>query len=229
MIRIFIFLILFGSLSVVVTGMAASESQDIVSIPQMDADRTTQAPKDSAMYEVPKREVEHAKDGSNNAALRPVLDCVHMSAVVDKADVIIQGEVIKIEAKETKKNGTVAWVHTYVDIHVAQYVKGQGKDILTLKMAGGCAGGICTGVSGTPSFQVGQKGYLYLMNPKGDQYDEGRFYAPVCGRGMLETLQGSSTFDTSLAEQEALRSGGKMSAAKPARLLAPPLAVHAGD
>jgi hypothetical protein len=171
MIRILVFLFLIF-LSGTSQEISATENQKIDVVPSMS---------DGVIFEAPKRGVENVIKGSGNTIGKTVPDCAHLSAV---ADVIIEGEVKRVEVKKNNKGFT----YTYVDIGVNQYVKGQGKDVLTLKLWGGCTDGMCTSMSGAPVFDLGQKGYLCLMNPKGDEYDEGRFYAPACGRGMLEKM-----------------------------------------
>ena len=56
---------------------------------------------------------------------------------------------------------------------MSQYLKGDGKEVLTIKVPGGCANGYCMGASGAPVFEVGQKRYFYLRVPKDNEYDLG--------------------------------------------------------
>ena len=111
-------------------------------------------------------------------------ECRDIGIVAENADVIIEGEVIKTKVSEAKKGQ----ISTLVDVKVFRYVKGEGKGVVTLKVPGGCLDGMCMEASGTPRFQVGQKGFLCLKNPQNNEYDLNRFFSPVCGRGMLEKL-----------------------------------------
>jgi|GEM_PF-3588612 len=112
-------------------------------------------------------------------------ECRDVKVVADEADIVVRGEVVKTEAQESQPGK----IQTFVTIRVDEYIKGEGKAFVMLKVPGGCVQGLCMQASGTPSFRMGEKGYLCLREPEGNEYDEGRFFSPVCGRGMIESLE----------------------------------------
>lgn len=115
-------------------------------------------------------------------------ECRDIKAVVQQADLVVRGEIIRTQVLEPKPGQ----MQTIVAVRVDEYVKGEGASELLLKVPGGCAKGFCMEVAGASSFRafrMGQKGYLCLMEPEGNEYDEGRFFSPACGRGMLEELE----------------------------------------
>jgi len=102
------------------------------------------------------------------------VECADINYVVQNADVIIKGDVIKVEARE----GENGMIFTYVDIRVAKYIKGKGERVLQIKIPGGCVGDSCLGVEDTPTFLEGERGYLCLTQD----------YQPICGKGILGRL-----------------------------------------
>ncbi len=115
---------------------------------------------------------------SSHAALATeyLPECRDMKYVSEQADVIVYGDVIKVESKFVKRT-----IFTYVDFKVSKYIKGQGNDIITLKQFGGTVGKETQEIPGLPKFLVGQSGYLYLHLREDQSYDL------VCGYGVKET------------------------------------------
>lgn len=127
-----------------------------------------------------------------------VSECRDMKFVAEKADVIIRGEVTKIDVQRNK----LGHIHTYVTVRVSEYFKGQDGAIITLKLPGGMLkdGTPGIGVEDTPSFKLGQEGYLYLRNLR--EGDEEQFYGSVCGHGILEDFPSLWNFSVHLKIQE---------------------------
>ncbi|MDP8265272.1 MAG: hypothetical protein P9M12_07365 [Candidatus Aceula lacicola] len=109
-------------------------------------------------------------------------ECGDVQLVVKISDVIVYGEVVKVETKEVKKGQ----IYTLVNVKADKYIKGEGRSSIVLKLPGGCIEAYCMGVSGIPIFYVGQKGYLYLSKPQSDDYASHEYYRPVCGYGVVK-------------------------------------------
>jgi len=111
-------------------------------------------------------------------------ECGDVQLVVKISDVIVYGEIVKVEAKEVR-HGIII---TLVNVKVDKYIKGEGRSSIVLKLPGGCIEAYCMGVSGIPVFHVGQKGYLYLSKSQSDDYASHEYYRPICGYGVVKAL-----------------------------------------
>lgn len=102
------------------------------------------------------------------------------------SEMIMEGEVTKVEAKFEKGNSTIA---TYVEIKPKAFIKGSDERI-TIRVPGGQVGDKGLKVFGAPNFSAGQKVFLFLQkNPfDKDNYSVSGFYQ---GRYMIFDSDGS--------------------------------------
>lgn len=85
-----------------------------------------------------------------------------ISKMVQRADVIIRGEVIATES-QWKEDSRGKHIYTSVTVIIIDKVKGniQG-DILTFEVSGGVVGDVGEIVSGTPTFTAGEDAIIFL-------------------------------------------------------------------
>lgn len=83
---------------------------------------------------------------------------VTLEKLVKNSDVIVIGKVIKIECKIEK--GKNIW--TYVTLECKQYIKGNERAELTVRIPGGEVGDLGQYVSGTPKYKVGEEVLNFL-------------------------------------------------------------------
>ncbi len=114
-------------------------------------------------------------------------DCQDINYVFKSATVVVSGQVSQVQGKQEPDNS----VNTYIDISVKKYLKGAGPQQITIKQSGGT---ISNGnpqsfvfVEDSPSFKVGQSGYLYLYKDDTEFYQK-KYYTPVCGYGVTQLL-----------------------------------------
>ena len=112
-----------------------------------------------------------------------IAECQNLDYIFQKADVVVSGEVIKVEAKR-ETNGTIC---TYTDIKVMHYLKGDGSGLITIKQFGGTIGDETIGRGYSTGFITGESGYLYL-NKINSKFYENKFYGLVCGYGITDAL-----------------------------------------
>ncbi len=113
-----------------------------------------------------------------------IAECQNLDYVFQKADVVVSGEVIKVEAKRGTKGGLI---FTDIDIKVTHYFKGDGSGIITIKQFGGTLGDETISGGDFIRFTTGESGYLYL-NKINSEFYENKFYGLVCGYGITDAL-----------------------------------------
>jgi len=111
----------------------------------------------------------------SNALL--IWPCGNLNYVSLSSSVIAEGKVIKIDVKREEKG-----IFTYTDFQVEKYIKGEGGNIITIRTGGGCLEEKCQWVEDTPTFKIGERGFLYLR-----EGEKGTF-SVVCGSGIIDKL-----------------------------------------
>ena len=90
---------------------------------------------------------------------------MEVSELTAQADLIVVGEVKKIESRLEPGGG----IFTYVTITAGQFIKGAGTQEVTLRYPGGEVGRIGLLVSDTPEFELGERVKVFLKGK--DIYD----------------------------------------------------------
>jgi len=119
---------------------------------------------------------------------------ITLEKLIKDSAVIVIGKVKKIESKiEGEKN-----IWTYVTIECKQYLKGNKKIELTVRIPGGEVGELGQYVSGTPKYKVGEEVLSFLgQDTMGTYYVNGwenGKYTYKDGHWMQNNLMQSETF-----------------------------------
>lgn len=84
-----------------------------------------------------------------------------MDDLVDRSERIVQGEVVKLEAKE--EQGRIV---TYITLDVQDTLKGPADEqTISFRVLGGRMGDLVTIVHGTPQFSAGEQVLVFLEQP----------------------------------------------------------------
>jgi hypothetical protein len=96
-----------------------------------------------------------AKNSGGSAAL--IAECANKSYIYDNSDVIIIGNVSKVETKQENQ------IYTYSTISIENFVKGNlTSNTVTIKTPGGCIGTTCMAVEDQPIFHENKLVKIYL-------------------------------------------------------------------
>jgi len=86
-----------------------------------------------------------------------ILRDISLQELIDISDLIIQGEVKEISSRMESDH-----IYTYVEVKISKFIKGEFPEEVTLKIKGGKVGNIVERVSGSPSFEKGERVILFL-------------------------------------------------------------------
>jgi hypothetical protein len=86
-----------------------------------------------------------------------ILRDISIEELVRTSDLIIQGEVKEISCRMEADH-----IYTYVSVEISKSIKGEFPQEITLRIKGGKIGNIVEKVSGSPSFEKGERVILFL-------------------------------------------------------------------
>jgi hypothetical protein len=92
--------------------------------------------------------------------------------LVSEADAIYRGHVTGVEARHVARPDGSAVIKTFVTVAVERTLKGTAQNDITLEFLGGRIGDETLQIAGTPQFNVGDYGILFVQG-------NGRQFAPL--------------------------------------------------